>query len=44
MQVQKIGINLFNIGVRNDITISPRQAYLGWVCPFASDSEHNSGA
>jgi len=44
MQEHSIGINLFNIGVRNDITIPPRQEYLGRSCPFTPDSDHHRGA
>jgi len=43
MHEHTIAINLFHIGVRNDITISPRQEYLGRSCPFATDREKHSG-
>ena len=44
MRGHRIGINLFKIGVRYDVTVSPRQEYLGRVCPFAPYSDHHSGA
>ena len=44
IQEHSIGINLFIVGVHNDIAIYPRQEYLGRGCPFAPDSEHHSGA
>ena len=43
MQQQSIGINLFNIIVRHDVTVSPRQEDLSRDLHSVPDSDHHSG-
>ena len=44
MKEQRIGINLFKVGVRKYIVISSRQEYLERDSPFVLDGENHSGA
>ena len=43
MHEHRIRINLFNISVRYDITVTPRQEYLCRGRPRVPDSERHSG-